>query len=66
MSRVFATRDLAGSKISMMPDQSGLRSVDLQVGQTLPIVMVLHFLHAFSFANYCFEPPPAFFSLAAA
>ena len=63
MSSVLATRDLAGSKTSMMPDQSGLRSVDLQLGHTLPVVMTLHFLHAFSLANYFLSPP--FFSFGA-
>src|SRR5262245_17897108 len=63
MSSVLATCDLAGSNTSMMPDQSGLRSVDLQLGQTLPEVTTLHFLHAFSFANYFFSP---FFSFGAA
>jgi hypothetical protein len=52
MSSVFATIDLAGSKTKMIPDQSGLKSVDLQFGHTLPVVIVLHFLHAFSLANY--------------
>src|SRR5690606_18889974 len=64
MSSVLATCDLAGSKISIMPDQSGLRSVDLQLGQTLPVVTVLHFLHAFSLANYFLSPP--FFSFGVA
>jgi hypothetical protein len=52
ISNVLATWDFVGSKTSMMPDQSGLKSVDLQFGQTLPVVITLHFLHAFSLANY--------------
>src|SRR5438105_4627793 len=54
ISRVLATKDFAGSKTRMIPDQSGLRSVDLQFGHTFPIVTTLHFLQAFSFAiNPC-------------
>ena len=62
MSRVAATIDFAGLKIRMMPDQSGLRSVDLQTGHTLPIVTALHFLQATSLANYLLPPAPPFFS----
>src|SRR5215469_4069470 len=63
ISRVAATLDLAGSKIKIMPDQSGLKSVDLQTGQTLPIVTALHLLQATSLANYLLPPPTLFFSL---
>src|ERR687886_625711 len=51
MSRVLATLELTGSKTTMMPDQSALRSVDLQLGHTFPVVITLHLLHAFSFAT---------------
>src|SRR5919198_1913146 len=63
ISRVLATWDFAGSKTNMIPDQSGLRSVDLQLGHTLPVVITLHLLHAFSLANYFLSPP--FFSFRA-
>src|SRR5690349_6563025 len=43
-----------------MPDQSGLKSVDLQFGQTLPAVITLHFLQAFSLATYFLSPPDLF------
>src|SRR5690348_6978208 len=62
ISSVLATSDFAGSKTSMIPDQSGLRSVDLQTGQTLPLVRALHFLQAFSLTTYYFPP---FFSFGA-
>src|SRR5215467_10250175 len=62
ISSVAATLDFAGSKIKIMPDQSGLKSVDLQTGQTFPIVTALHLLQATSLANYLL-PPTLFFSL---
>src|SRR5207244_11583221 len=62
MSRVAATMEFAGLKIRIMPDQSGLRSVDLQTGHTFPIVTALHFLQATSLANYLLPPAPPFFS----
>ena len=65
MSSVLATRDFAGSNTRMIPDQSGLKSVDLQFGQTLPIVIVLHLRQAFSFAK-TYLPPVVFFSFDAA
>jgi hypothetical protein len=65
MSSVLATRDFAGSNTSIIPDQSGLKSVDLQFGQTFPIVTVLHLRQAFSFAKF-YLPPAVFFSFVAA
>ena len=58
ISSVFATRDFAGSKTSMIPCQSGLRSEDLHTGHTLPLVRALHFLHAFSLAISYLPPFP--------
>jgi len=63
ISRVAATRDFEGSKINTIPDQSGVRSEDLQTGHTFPIVTALHFLQATSLANYF---RPAFFSFGVA
>src|SRR5579864_3044991 len=47
------------------PRQSGVRSADLQLGHTLPIVTNLHFLHAISFTilnSLCFYYFLGFFS----
>src|SRR5215467_3460293 len=54
--------DFTGSKIKMIPDQSGLKSTDLQSGHTFPVVTALHFLQATSLANYLFPPIPTFLS----
>src|SRR5919112_45508 len=43
ISRVFAIREVVGSKTITIPDQSLERSVELQTGQTLPTVIALHF-----------------------
>src|SRR5215211_1203878 len=51
MSSVLATCEFPASNTKIMPDQSALRSVDLQLGHTFPVVITLHFLHAFSFAT---------------
>src|SRR5829696_4293606 len=56
MSSVLATCEFPASNTSIMPDQSALRSVDLQLGHTFPVVMTLHFLHAFSFATTSCPP----------
>jgi len=47
---VDATSEFFESNITIVPDQSDESSVDLQIGQTFPIVMALHFLHADSLA----------------
>src|SRR5215210_4674384 len=57
MSSVLATCEFPASNTNIMPDQSALRSVDLQLGHTFPVVMTLHFLHAFSFAILLLVPP---------
>src|SRR5215211_636093 len=56
MSSVLATCEFPASKTNIMPDQSALRSVDLQLGHTFPVVITLHFLHAFSFATTSCPP----------
>jgi len=48
---VDAIMDLSASKTNIIPDQSELRSVDLHIGHTLPVVKALHFLQATSLAN---------------
>src|SRR6476660_4582210 len=48
----------------IIPDQSGVRSVDLQIGHTFPIVTALHFLQATSLVTYLL-PPPFFVATAA-
>jgi len=48
MPSVFEISELVGSTTSTTPFQSGVRSDDLQTGQTLPVVTLLHFLHAIS------------------
>ncbi len=45
---VFETCEFVGSTTNTTPLQSGVKSDDLQTGQTLPIVTCLHFLHAIS------------------
>ena len=60
ISRVFAIREVVGSKTITIPDQSLERSVELQTGQTLPTVIALHFLQANSLGMDYFVPPPFF------
>src|SRR5215217_643621 len=61
MSSVLATCEFPASNTKIMPDQSALRSVDLQLGHTFPVVMTLHFLHARPFAKaYSCYPCPNF------
>jgi hypothetical protein len=45
---IFETCEFVGSTTSTTPVQSGVKSDDLQAGQTLPIVTHLHFLQAIS------------------
>jgi hypothetical protein len=60
ISRMLAICDFDGSKTRIIPDQSEVRSDDLQIGQTFPIVIALHFLQATSFGKFYLTPP--FFS----
>jgi len=48
MPSVFEISELVGSTTRTTPFQSGVKSDDLQIGQTLPVVTHLHFLHAIS------------------
>ena len=50
-AKVDAILDFSESNIMIIPDQSGVKSVDLHSGQTFPTVTALHFLHATSL-NY--------------
>jgi hypothetical protein len=56
ISKVAATCDFRASNITIIPDQSGLSSVALQTGQTLPVVRALHFLQATSLAIHLLPP----------
>ena len=47
---VAAICELVGSTTNTTPFQSGVKSEDLQLGQTFPIVINLHFLQAISLA----------------
>ena len=48
MPILFATSDVAGSIMTIRPLQSSLRFVELQFGQTGPLLMNLQSLQAFS------------------
>jgi hypothetical protein len=61
ISKVLAISDVLESKTITIPDQSLERSVELQIGQTFPTVIALHFLQANSRGIYYLATP--FFSL---
>jgi hypothetical protein len=63
ISKVLAISDVLESKTITIPDQSLERSVELQIGQTFPTVIALHFLQANSRGIYYLAPP--FFSFGA-
>src|SRR6266852_572199 len=46
------TSELEGSSMTTNPVQSSLRLLDLQLGQTGPLLIILQFLHAFS-VKFC-------------
>ena len=48
MANVFEISEFVGSTINTTPFQSGVKSDDLQPGQTFSVVTRLHFLHAIS------------------
>ena len=53
-----ATSEFVASRTTTNPDQSSLRLLDLQLGQTGPLLIIRHVLQAFSVKPYA-RPSPA-------
>src|SRR5574338_1243785 len=65
MPNDFAITEFVGSTINTEPLQSGVRSDDLQAGQTFPIVTHLHLRHAISLTMYHHFASTVFFGFSA-